>query len=90
MVIRSQKGSEKIMSKAFGWAFIGAGKLGTQVAKQITASGRHRIVSVYVRNAEKRAAFANKYGALAAATPEEAMTAEGVDGVYIVTPHTVV
>ncbi|MBQ6544405.1 MAG: Gfo/Idh/MocA family oxidoreductase [Lachnospiraceae bacterium] len=76
------------MSKAFGWAFIGAGKLGTQVAKQITASGRHRIVSVYVRNAENRAAFADKHGALAAATPEEAMTAEGVDGVYIVTPHT--
>ena len=46
------------MSKPFGWAFIGAGTLGAKVAKEITASGRHRIVSVYVRNPEKRASFA--------------------------------
>lgn len=76
------------MGEKFGWAFIGAGKLGATVAKLITASGRHRIVSVYVRNPEKRAAFAKRYGALAAATAEEAISAEGVDGVYIVTPHT--
>lgn len=76
------------MSDKFGWAFIGAGRLGTTVAKLICASGRHRIVSVYVRNPEKRAAFAQRYGALAAASAEEAMLADGVDGVYIVTPHT--
>ncbi|MBQ6035889.1 MAG: Gfo/Idh/MocA family oxidoreductase [Lachnospiraceae bacterium] len=76
------------MGKPFGWAFIGAGTLGANVAKQITKSGRHRIVSVYVRNPEKREAFAKQYQALAAETAEQAMTAEGVDGVYIVTPHT--
>ena len=76
------------MSTAFGWAFIGAGTLGAQVAKEITQSGRHKVVSVYVRNSEKRKAFAAQYGALAAETPEQAITAEGVDGVYIVTPHT--
>ena len=42
------------MSEVFGWAFIGAGTLGAKVAKQITRSGRHKIVSVYVRNSQKR------------------------------------
>ncbi len=76
------------MSNSFGWAFIGAGTLGAKVAKEITKSGRHKIVSVYVRNPQKRMAFAEQYGALAAETPEQAITAPGVDGVYIVTPHT--
>ena len=64
------------MSNSFGWAFIGAGTLGAQVAKEITKSGRHRIVSVYVRNPEKRAAFAAQYGALAAETPEQPVLCE--------------
>ncbi len=76
------------MANEFKWAFIGAGTLGAKVAREITASKRHRIVSVYVRNAEKRAAFAGIYGALPAETAEQAIRAEGVDGVYIVTPHT--
>ena len=76
------------MNRPFNWAFIGTGTLAKGVAKEITKSGRHRIVSVYSRNPEKRGEFAGKYGALSAETPEEAMTAPGVDGVYIVTPHT--
>lgn len=76
------------MSQAFGWAFIGAGTLAGQVAREITASGRHRIVSVYTRRADKCAAFAAEYGALAAASAEEAISCDGVEGVYIVTPHT--
>ena len=74
--------------RTFHWAFIGAGTLARQVAKEITASGRHRIVSVYTRTPEKCAEFAAQYGAIAAGSAEEAMTAPGVDGVYIVTPHT--
>ena len=31
----------------FRWCFIGAGKLANIVADQITASGRHKVVSVY-------------------------------------------
>ena len=75
------------MNRAFGWAFIGAGTLGAKVAKQITKSGRHWIAAVYVRNAEKRAAFAADYKAYAASSARDAITAPGVDGVYIVTPH---
>ena len=76
------------MNRPFNWAFIGTGTLAKTVAREITRSGRHRVVSVYSRNPEKRGAFAKKYGALPAGSPEEAMTAPGVDGVYIVTPHT--
>ena len=76
------------MSNPFGWAFIGAGTLAKNVAKEITVSGRHKIVAVYTRNPEKCAAFAAQYGAVAAASAEEAITCPGVDGVYIVTPNT--
>ena len=71
----------------FRWCFIGAGDLARTVANQLDKSGRHEVVSVYTRNYEKGLAFAEKHGAKAYPTPEEAMTAEGVDGVYIVTPH---
>ena len=74
------------MSK-FRWCFIGAGDLARTVANQLNKSGRHRVVSVYTRNYEKGQAFAEKYGGKAYPTAEEAIMAEGVDGVYIVTPH---
>ena len=76
------------MEKTFGWCFIGTGTLAKIVAEQILPSGRHRIVSVYSRNAENRKAFAERTGALDCASAEEAIRAEGVDGVYIVTTHT--
>ena len=76
------------MSQAFRWAFIGTGRLAGEVAKEITASGKHQIVSVYTRRPEKCAAFAGAYGAYAAGTAEEAVSRPDVDGVYIVTPHT--
>lgn len=71
----------------FRWCFIGAGDLAKTVASQLNKSGRHQVVSVYTRNYDKGIAFAEKYGGKAYPTPEEAITAEGVDGVYIVTPH---
>ncbi len=71
----------------FRWCFIGAGDLARTVANQLNKSCRHQVVSVYTRNYDKGLAFAEKYGGKAYLTPEEAITAEGVDGVYIVTPH---
>ncbi len=71
----------------FRWCFIGAGDLARTVANQLNKSGRHEIVSVYTRNYNKGLAFAEKHGGKAYPSPEEAITAEGVDGVYIVTPH---
>ena len=74
------------MSK-FRWCFIGCGSLAKTVASQLNKSGRHEIVSCYTRNYEKGVAFAEKFGGKAYNTPEKAITADGVDGVYIVTPH---
>ena len=71
----------------FRWCFIGTGSLAKTVAFQLNRSGRHEIVSCYTRNYEKGIEFAKKYGGKAYKTSEEAITAEGVDGVYIVTPH---
>ena len=71
----------------FRWCFIGAGGLANTVASQLNKSGRHEIASVYTRNFEKGKAFAEKHGGIAYDTPEKAITAEAVEGVYIVTPH---
>lgn len=71
----------------FRWCFIGAGSLAKTVASQLNKSGRHEIVSCYTRDYNKCKAFAEKYGGIAYDTAEKAITADGVDGVYIVTPH---
>ena len=73
--------------EAFRWCFIGTGTLAKIVAKQLLATGRHRIVSCYTRNYEKALSFASSFQAKAFESAEEAISAEGVDGVYIVTPH---
>ncbi|MCR5770012.1 MAG: Gfo/Idh/MocA family oxidoreductase [Butyrivibrio sp.] len=75
------------MAKEFGWCFIGCGKLANIVAEQITKSGRHKIVSAYTRRYEACKDFADRFSATPYETAEEAIRAEGVDGVYIVTPH---
>lgn len=73
--------------KPFGWAFIGAGKLVGKVAEQIIPTGRHRIAAVYTRRFEACKSFADRYGACACQSVEEALQNDGVDGVYVVTPH---
>lgn len=74
-------------NRPFGWCFIGIGRLAEKVAAEITPSGRHRIVSAYTRRMERCREFGAKYGAKACAAVQEAVTAPGVDGVYVVTPH---
>ncbi|WP_026507300.1 Gfo/Idh/MocA family protein [Butyrivibrio sp. MC2013] len=71
----------------FKWCFIGTGTLATHIAKEITDSGRHEIVSCYTRDPDKCRAFATDYGAKACTNAKDAILAEGVEGVYIVTPH---
>jgi predicted dehydrogenase len=72
-------------SRVFHWAFIGAGWIARSVAQQILATGRHKIDTVYNRTFSKAQTFAEKYGARACETLIEAVTAQGVDGVYIAT-----
>lgn len=71
----------------FKWAYIGNGNIAASTAKSIL-KGNHEIVSVYGRNADKAAAFAEKVGAYAASDAEKAAGFKGVDAVYIATPHT--
>lgn len=73
----------------FKWCFIGTGSLAKTVAKQLKKSGRHEIVSCYSRNYESASEFAEKFGGNVYDLPENAINADGVDGVYIVTPHNV-
>lgn len=75
------------MNQTFNWCFIGTGKLANQIAQQLQSSGRHRILSCYTRSFENAKAFGEKFGAAAYEKAEDAITAEGVDGVYVVTPH---
>ncbi len=71
----------------FRWAYIGAGSIADKTARSII-KGEHKIVTVYSRNYEKAKAFAARYDARVCKTPEEAISFESVDGVYIATPHT--
>ncbi len=73
----------------FHWCFIGTGKLANIVAKQLLKSKRHDIVSCYSRNQNACDKFAKKYHAISCSSPLEAMMKEGVDAIYIVTPHNV-
>ena len=75
------------MEKTFNWCFIGSGRLAKKVARIIIKSGRHKIVSVYSRRFDKCEKKEKKYGAVAYGSASEAVNADGVDGVYIVTPH---
>lgn len=71
----------------FNWAYIGSGGIAESTAREIV-KGNHRIVSVYGRNFEKANAFSEKYGAKAFDNFESAVNCDGIDGVYIATPHT--
>ncbi len=67
----------------FKWAFIGAGGIAHSVARRITACGRHRITAVYNRTFERGKKLADKYGAKAYKSLEDAVNASDVDGVYV-------
>lgn len=78
----------KFDNDVFHWAFIGSGTLANYVGAELINSEKQDIVSVYSRNAETGKAYGEKYQCDYYDTPEAAINAKGVDGVYIVTPHT--
>jgi len=71
------------MKGPFGWAFVGTGTLAKKVIAEITATGRHKVVSAYSRNREKLASFCEPYGTYAALSVEDAVMRDGVEAVYI-------
>jgi Predicted dehydrogenases and related proteins len=78
------------MSKVkFGWAIIGSGNMAKISGIQLRLSPKHKVVAVYSRNKKTSEGLARLTGATAYNTLQQAVTAEGVDGVYIATPHSV-
>ena len=72
---------------SFNWCFIGCGKLANTVAQQMKKHRGHKIISCYTRNFDKCREFGEKHGATPYENARDAILADGVDGVYIVTPH---
>ena len=69
--------------KKFGWAFIGCGGIAEITAKELLKTGEGEIVSAWNRTSERADKFVKKFGGTAYPTAREAITAPGVDGVYI-------
>lgn len=74
------------MSKEFGWAFIGAGKIAQTVLRDLPQG--QRLVSVYSRTFARSKQLAEAHGATAYDSLQDAVLAPDVDAVYICTPHT--
>lgn len=73
--------------KKFGWAVIGCGGIANTVAKEIVEEGSGKIVACWNRTKARAEQFAARFGCRAYDTAEEAITATGVEGVYIATTH---
>jgi len=69
----------------FKWAYLGAGRIAETTAKELCQGDTNEIAAVWNRTFAKAEAFVEKYGGKAYATPEEAVSAPGVEGVYIAT-----
>lgn len=67
----------------FGWAYIGCGGIAHTTAKELVKTESQQIVAAWNRTYEKAEKFVKKYGGTAYKTAEEAITAPGVEGVYI-------
>ncbi|MBO5778832.1 MAG: Gfo/Idh/MocA family oxidoreductase [Clostridia bacterium] len=73
----------------FGWCFIGSGSITRRVMRDLSRYAKlSRLVSVYSPNPAHAEALATEYGAVWCKSAEEAIGYQGVDGVYIATPHT--
>lgn len=75
--------------KPFGWAVIGTGRIANTVMSEVTKTGRHKVVAVYSRTISKAQSFADKFNAKCFDNLKSALTCDGVEGVYIATPHSV-
>lgn len=71
------------MAQEFRWAFIGTGTLAKKVIKEITASGRHKVVSAYSRNRDNLIRFCQPYAVYAATSVDDAINGSDIDAVYI-------
>ncbi|MCH5350567.1 MAG: Gfo/Idh/MocA family oxidoreductase [Clostridiales bacterium] len=75
--------------KPFGWAFIGCGGIAAGVAEELLKDGGGRIVACWNRTKSRAEKFAARFGCAATDTAEQAITYDGVEGVYVATTHDV-
>lgn len=77
------------MADTFNWCFIGAGPMARTVAGEMALiRGRtHKIIAVYADDKSDAKSLSAWYGGKVYESVEEAVTAEGVDAVYISTPN---
>jgi predicted dehydrogenase len=71
----------------FGWCFIGSGGITDRVMRDMPHTNGGYPATVWSRNFEHTRRFAEKYGAMACKTAEEAITNPNVKAVYVATPH---
>lgn len=67
----------------FGWAYLGSGGIAHNTAKELVKGTHNQIVAVWNRTRKKADDFAEKYGGTVYESPEEAINAPGVEGVYL-------
>ena len=67
----------------FGWAYIGSGGIAGLTASELMKGETGRVVAVWNRTKSRAEEFAKAFGAKVYDTPEEAINAEDVGGVYI-------
>lgn len=67
--------------------FIGAGEIAVQTAKAVAESGNAKLIAVTDANAALAQDLAAKYHAEAVDSPDELVSRDDVDAVYIAVPH---
>lgn len=67
----------------FGWAYIGSGGIAQGTASELVQTEGNQIVAVWNRTQSKAEDFVKQFGGTVYDTAEEAITAPGVEGVYI-------
>ena len=77
---------ESLQARPFRWAYIGTGSIARTTSRKILATERHEIATTYSRTDATNAAFAEKVGARAARSLEDAVADPAVEGVYIASP----
>ena len=67
----------------FGWAYIGCGGIARTTASELVQTDDNTIIAAWNRTKEKAESFVEDFGGKVYDTAEEAIRAEGVEGVYV-------
>lgn len=79
--------TEDLNTDPVGLAFVGLGWWGGELARSAARSGVTRVVSCFARSDDAREAFAAEHGGRPAATFDDVLADDGVEGLVLATPH---